>query len=203
MAFNLSCGASASQDARFGDKMKKLLKTTKFPPEFDKRIDMKRVKLEVMLPWITQQVEKYLGFEDEVVIGYVESQLQPTEGGRVDPKQMQLYLTGFLEHNTSKFMQELWSLLSSAQENELGVPTEFLERKKEEIRQKKEEQDRVAAALKAKREEVERQLEGMEVGVALGPGEGAGVGGVGALVGARVGDEVGLGVGSWHQASAP
>ena len=140
------CGASASQDARFSDKMKKLLKTTKFPPEFDTRIDMKRVKLEVLLPWISQQMSKYLGFEDEVVIGYVESQLQQPGGGKVDPKQMQLYLTGFLEHNTPTFMKDLWALLISAQENELGVPTEFLERKKEEIRQKKEEQARAAAA---------------------------------------------------------
>ena len=93
-----------------------------------------------------QPADEQLGFEDEVVIGYVESQLQQPGGGKVDPKQMQLYLTGFLEHNTPTFMKDLWALLISAQENELGVPTEFLERKKEEIRQKKEEQARAATA---------------------------------------------------------
>lgn len=81
-----------------GPQMKKLLKSTKFPPHFDRKVDMRKVflshspifpvshtasflymavflrqvKLEVMMPWITQQVEKHLGFQDEVVVGYVE-----------------------------------------------------------------------------------------------------------------------------------
>merc|ERR1719399_622413 len=114
-------------------QMKKLLKSTKFPPHFDTKVDMSKVKLEVMMPWITQQVTTYLGFEDEVVVGYIESQLS---AARVDPKQMQLYLTGFLEKHTSTFMKELWGLLISAQKNPMGIPDEFLERKKEEIRQK-------------------------------------------------------------------
>ena len=66
-----------------------------------------------------------------------QSQLQ---GAKVDPKQMQLYLTGFLEKHTSGFMKSLWELLISAQQNPLGIPGEFLEAKKEEIRKKKEEQ---------------------------------------------------------------
>ena len=53
--------------------VKKLLRTTKFPAEFDTKVNMKKVKLDVMMPWITQQVTQYLGFEDEVVIGYVEA----------------------------------------------------------------------------------------------------------------------------------
>jgi hypothetical protein len=53
---------------------------------------------------------------------------------------MQLYLTGFLEKNTSVFMRDLWSLLISAQGNEHGIPAEFLEKKKEELRKKREEQ---------------------------------------------------------------
>lgn len=55
---------------------------------------------------------------------------------------MQLYLTGFLEKNTAAFMRDLWSLLISAQGNEHGIPVEFLEKKKEELRRKREEQVR-------------------------------------------------------------
>ena len=55
---------------------------------------------------------QYLGFEDEVVIGYIEGQLT---GGKVDPKLMQLNLQGFLEKHTTSFMKELWTLLISAQ----------------------------------------------------------------------------------------
>ena len=86
-------GVSAAQDGRFGDKEKKLLKATKFPDHFNQKVDMGKVKMEVMMPWIQQEVTRDLGFEDEVVIGYIESQLQATP---VDPRKMQLALTGFL-----------------------------------------------------------------------------------------------------------
>ena len=79
----------------------------------------------------------YLGFEDEVVIGYIEGQLTAE---KVDPKLMQLNLQGFLEKHTTSFMKELWSLLISASANDSGVPSEFIEKKKEELRLKKEEQ---------------------------------------------------------------
>lgn len=39
-------------------------------------------------------------------------------------------------------MKELWTLLISASENEMGVPAQFIEQKKEELRLKKEEQAR-------------------------------------------------------------
>ena len=93
--------------------------------------------MEAMLPWIQKEVTKFLGFEDEVVIGYIESQLGVTP---LDPKVMQLTLTGFLEANTPAFMRELWDLLLSAQANPHGIPAAFLEQKKEELRLKKEEQ---------------------------------------------------------------
>mmetsp|Transcript_14871 Transcript_14871/g.47835 ORF Transcript_14871/g.47835 Transcript_14871/m.47835 type:complete len:133 (-) Transcript_14871:125-523(-) len=127
MSGNNFRGVSADQDGRFGDKMKKMIKSTKFPAHFETKVDMKKVNLDVMLPWITEQVSEYLGFEDEVVIGYVESQLRETDGARVDPKKMQLSLTGFLEANTPPFMRDLWALLVSAQENEHGIPIKVVD----------------------------------------------------------------------------
>ena len=40
---------------------------------------------------------------------------------------MQENLTGFLEKDAKGFMAELWSLLLSAQDEETGIPTKFLE----------------------------------------------------------------------------
>jgi len=52
-----------------------------------------------------------------------------------DGRQMQMNLTGFLNaKNTRTFIQELWELLVSAQENIGGIPAVFLEQKKEEIK---------------------------------------------------------------------
>ena len=140
-------GVSGTQDGRFNDKTKKLLKSTKFPDSFSTKVDMSKVKMEAMLPWITTEVAKYLGFEDEVVIGYIESQL---EEAPVDPRKMQIALTGFLEKNTITFMRDLWVLLISAQSNETGIPAAFLDMKKEELRLKKEEAARLQADLQAR-----------------------------------------------------
>ena len=59
---------------------------------------------------------------------------------------MQINITGFLQaKNAREFMKELWTLLLSAQENIGGIPSSLLEKKKEEIKQRK-----VGAKLKNK-----------------------------------------------------
>ena len=51
---------------------------------------------------------------------------------------MQINVTPFLQAKpATKFMQELWEMLASAQENITGIPTNMLEKKKEEIRLRK------------------------------------------------------------------
>lgn len=64
-------GTSSEQDRRFSDKERKLLKSTKFPPAFDQKVDMRKVNLPVLKPWIAKRVVEHVGFEDEVVIEYV------------------------------------------------------------------------------------------------------------------------------------
>lgn len=50
---------------------------------------------------------------------------------------MQINLTGFLNgKNARDFMGDLWVLLLSAQESVGGIPAEFLEQKKEEIKKR-------------------------------------------------------------------
>lgn len=49
---------------------------------------------------------------------------------------MQMALTGFLEKNTGAFVEELWTLLIDAQSNAFGIPSAFLERKKQELASK-------------------------------------------------------------------
>ena len=155
MATNIFRGASAEQDSRFSDKQKKLLKTTKFPANFDTKVDMKKVDMESLMPWVTEQVSKLLGFEDDVVVGYVKSSL---EKPKVDPKEMQLSLAGFLNKHTPGFMKELWSLLVSAQDSPGGVPKEFSAKKEEELRQRKIDQERIEAELQAKKVEFEAMV---------------------------------------------
>ena len=63
-------------------KEKKLLKSMKFPKEYDQKVDLKKVKWEVMKTWIATRVTELLGAEDEVLVGYIYEQL---EGKQVLP----------------------------------------------------------------------------------------------------------------------
>ena len=73
-------GVSAAQDARFSDKQQKLLKTMKFSKELLRsKVDMNRVNWSVMRGWISRKTEELLGFEDEVLNGYIAEQLEGQE----------------------------------------------------------------------------------------------------------------------------
>lgn len=43
---------------------------------FSAQVDMTKVNLEVIKPWITQRVTEILGFEDDVVIEFIFNQLE-------------------------------------------------------------------------------------------------------------------------------
>ncbi|XP_042384204.1 serine/arginine repetitive matrix protein 1-like isoform X2 [Zingiber officinale] len=149
-------GTSAEQDTRFSNKQAKLLKSQKFPLELEHPVDMTKVKMDVIKPWIATRVTELLGFEDEVLINFVYGLL---DGKGVDGKQIQIQLTGFLEKNTGKFMKELWGLLLSAQDNASGVPQQFLDAKQEEMRKRKVESDMITQEIQKRKEREGREFE--------------------------------------------
>ncbi|KAL2486446.1 putative serine/arginine repetitive matrix protein 1-like [Abeliophyllum distichum] len=149
-------GTSADQDTRFSNKQAKLLKSQKFAPELEHPVEMAKVKMDVMKPWIAKRVTELIGFEDEVLINFIYGLL---EGKEVNGKEVQISLTGFMERNTGKFMKELWSLLLSAQKNVSGVPQQFLDAKEEETKKKKAETDRIANEIQRKKEKEMQELE--------------------------------------------
>uniref|UniRef100_A0A0K8SVD8 Serine/arginine repetitive matrix protein 1 n=1 Tax=Lygus hesperus TaxID=30085 RepID=A0A0K8SVD8_LYGHE len=123
-------GTTAEQDNRFSDKEKKLMKVMKFGDALTKRVDMTRVKLDTIKPWISKKITELLGMEDDVVVEFVFNQLEDEKFP--DPKKMQINLTGFLNgKNARVFMTDLWELLLSAQESPSGIPDVLMEMKKE------------------------------------------------------------------------
>nr|GMD20295.1 serine/arginine repetitive matrix protein 1 [Ipomoea batatas] len=149
-------GTSADQDTRFSNKQAKLLKSQKFAPELEHLVDTRKVKMDVMRPWIAKRVTELVGIEDEVLINFIYSLL---EGKDVNGKEVQIQLTGFMERNTGKFMKELWSLLLSAQNNASGVPQQFLDAKEEETKKKKAESDRITNEIQRRKEREYQELE--------------------------------------------
>jgi len=140
-------GTSADQDTRFSDKEKKLLKQMKFSESLNAKVDMNKVKLDTIKPWIGTRITELLGMEDDVVEEFVNNQLEADNCP--DPRKMQINLTGFLNgKNARVFMTDLWELLLSAQESPSGIPPKFIEQKKEELKKKMEDQERVGDMIK-------------------------------------------------------
>ncbi|VDK57986.1 unnamed protein product, partial [Anisakis simplex] len=127
-------GTSFDQDSRFTDKERKLLKQMRFEDALEEKICMSRINLDVLKPWITAKVNEILGMEDDVLIEYVFSQL---EEKTINPKVMQINLTGFLNARRAReFMGELWTMLLEAQNSEDGIPASLVEKKIKEIEEK-------------------------------------------------------------------
>lgn len=91
-----------------------------------------------MKPWIENRITELIGVEDEILSNLVLNML--TEE-KVDPKEMHINLTGFLEQNTAAFMVELWNLLESASRNIGGIPSEFVKESKKALEKEKEQQN--------------------------------------------------------------
>lgn len=152
MSGNAFRGVSAEQDARFGDKEKKLLKAMakSFPEEYKTKVDLLKVNWEAMKPWIANRLTELLGgVEDDVLIGYVYEQLEGKK--EVDPRLLQINLTGFLENNTRQFCKELWTLLISAASGPSGIPQQFLDAKAAELQQREAERRRVQERIATER----------------------------------------------------
>lgn len=65
----------------------------KFAPEFDIKVDMRKVELSVIRPWISKKIIELLGFEDDVLIEYVSGLLEDEEN-RVSAKTAFIKCTG-------------------------------------------------------------------------------------------------------------
>ena len=74
------------------DVDKRLLRTTKFPPEFAVKVDMTKVNLPVIKKWVSDEIARILGSDDDVVTDtifnliegprYVSTMCEPIAGMR-------------------------------------------------------------------------------------------------------------------------
>jgi serine/arginine repetitive matrix protein 1 len=142
--------ASVSDDRA----LQKLLRCTKFPSNFNQKVDYSKIHQPIIKKWISDRITQLLGFEDDIVqstainlflpsssvaaatsIGTAStSDTSGTHCSSVDPRKAQLDLQGFLgEAEAAEFSRELWTLLLEAQVSPNGVPRAILEQKKREL----------------------------------------------------------------------
>jgi len=131
------------------------MKSQKFAPELENLVDITKVKMDVMKPWIATRVTELLGIEDEVLINFIYGLL---DGKVVNGKEIQITLTGFMEKNTGKFMKELWTLLLSAQNNPSGVPQQFLDARAAETKKKQEEANEIMKKREGDKKNIEHDI---------------------------------------------
>ncbi|KAJ2716527.1 Serine/arginine repetitive matrix protein 1 [Coemansia spiralis] len=147
MAGGFFRGTTVEQDLRYGNASEKLRREAPASGVLKKAVDMSKVNMEAIKPWIAGRISELLGIEDEVLFEYVVNMLG--EADRPDPRTMHANLTGFLEEKTGDFMQNLWAVLLEAQASPGGIPESFIQTKIEELRQRREEQQRAAAGIRA------------------------------------------------------
>ena len=151
-------GASYHQDPFIKNKQRKLFASRSWPSEFSDKVNMSKVSIEALRPWVGSRVTKLMGTEDDIVSEYCIAQLEaydPIEG-QIDPREVQLNLEGFLgEPQAQIFMEELWKLLLSAQSQPGGVPPELIQEQKreEEARARKAEEERMEAEKRRRQED--------------------------------------------------
>lgn len=152
-------GTSLEQDSRFPDKQKKLLARMTFPPEYDQKVDLTHVRLDLIKPWISGRVKDILEAEDDVVVDLIFNSLEEKQKllrqgkskaeGQLDPRDLQITLTGFLEKSAKPFVTELWQMLSAASKETTGIPPQLLEAKKAELLATRGAQSAIEAARQA------------------------------------------------------
>lgn len=164
-------GTSVDQDSRYFNQDKKILAKMVFPDCFSERVDLAKVQQEVIHQWVTERLTALLGFEDDIVVAMVINLLEPKAGEPLDPRNLQMALTGFLAKDAAPFAKELWELLLSAQANPTGIPTAILDKKKRELEKVAADRTKLRQVLDAKRAESDgrqstREKEGPDGGSA-------------------------------------
>ena len=116
------------------------------------------MELSTIKSWIKTRMTELLGFEDEVVINLAITQLEAADiNNPLNPKLMQINLTGFLEEKAMVFMTELWNLLLVSQKSEGGIAPGFIQAKKVELLKRKEEIERKRAMMSKLQEAIKQE----------------------------------------------
>ncbi|KAF2662826.1 PWI domain-containing protein [Lophiostoma macrostomum CBS 122681] len=132
----------------------KALKKTKFPPEFNKKVDTEKVNMEIMLKWLSAKLPEYMGTEDDdIMINTCHNMIAVKFP---DIKRLQIFLSATLNGKEGAFCKELWDLMLSAQDSEKGVPQQLVEAKKEELKQNQ--ASKVAAKSRRRNEQAENEV---------------------------------------------
>mmetsp|Transcript_49651 Transcript_49651/g.82662 ORF Transcript_49651/g.82662 Transcript_49651/m.82662 type:complete len:413 (-) Transcript_49651:545-1783(-) len=148
-------GSASIDTGRWANKDVEFQKKINFPTILSTKIDMKKVVFDAIKPWIKQEIDASLGFEDDVVINLVYNLLQTEQFP--DGKALAVKLMGFLEADTMSFMQTLWTHLVDANNTKLGISTQLLKDAQQKQKIKKEQKIQKMERFQLK-QEIEQKI---------------------------------------------
>lgn len=112
-------GTSADQDNRFADKQKKLFKELNFSPILNTKLNMSKIEVDTLRPWIEQKIKDILEKDDEILSDSIFEFLKEKEP---EGKALLVLITGFVEGpKSTKFVEELWTKLIEMQDSSNGI----------------------------------------------------------------------------------
>lgn len=89
------------------------MKTMKFAPNLDQKVDMEKVNLDTVKPWVVNRITNLLGFEDDVVTEFIFNLLENEKVRIVHMSvctQIELNLSGSVLTAECPFRYSLWPL---------------------------------------------------------------------------------------------
>lgn len=92
-------------------KDQKLLRSIKFSPESNQKVDIRKINVEVMKKWIAGKISEILPGDDVITEMYFNLLV---DDNFPNIKRIQIQLTGLLEKDTAAFCKQLWNLCLSA-----------------------------------------------------------------------------------------
>ena len=127
MSYN---GTKLGQDIRFKDPDKDILISMKTPKIFSTTVSKQNI---IILPiiklWLNQQIFEFLEFEDETLVNLIINLINSSPD-KIDPKNIQYQISGFLGDKTYSFMKKFWKLLINVQEcyleDKYKIPSELI-----------------------------------------------------------------------------
>ena len=134
-------GTKLGQDSRFKNPDKDILSSMKIPKIYKTTVSKNNLTiLPIIKLWLNKKINDILEFEDETLANLIINLIK-SSSEKIEPKNIQYQISGFLGENTYNFMKQFWKLLINVQElyikDQNSIPEELIPFKEENEKRKK------------------------------------------------------------------
>ena len=123
-------GTKLGQDSRFKNPDTEILSSMKTPKIYKTTVSKNNLTiLPIIKLWLNKKISDILEFEDETLANLIINLIKSSKE-KIDPKNIQYQISGFLGDNIYSFMKQFWKLLTNVQEQYIkdknSIPEELI-----------------------------------------------------------------------------